>query len=274
MIWINNRQVEVDRFPNGEVGVRSNLLGFLNSKCNKISMRYESPEDLLVLEFVKLAIDEKLPKVRAILHCPYLPYSRMDRRNDSFLVSLKYVIAKINSMDFHRVFVDDLHSDVSATMLDRVVHKSNVDFLFQRLMKHTGDSGMKVIVFPDASAYKRYGSTFPGYPHLIGEKRRNFSDGKIVDLQLRGETSMSEKHVVIVDDLCSRGGTFLPIVKMAREADANRVDLVVGHCENTIFDGDLLKTAGVDQVFTTNSILTRSHKLINVVGVFNEGYDK
>ncbi len=48
---------------------------------------------------------------------------------------------------------------------------------------------------------------------------------------------------------------------------ADEIYLVVTHCEDTIFDGDILKSDLITKVFTTNSILSKTHEKIEVTEI-------
>lgn len=69
---------------------------------------------------------------------------------------------------------------------------------------------------------------------------------------------------IIVDDLCSKGGTFVTTAKALKEKGINEISLVVTHCANTIFNGELLTTNYIEQIITTDSILTKEHSKIKV----------
>ena len=49
-----------------------------------------------------------------------------------------------------------------------------------------------------------------------------------------------------------------------RDMGASEIYLVVTHCEDTIFKGDILKTDLIKKVYTTDSILNKEHKKIKV----------
>ena len=73
-----------------------------------------------------------------------------------------------------------------------------------------------------------------------------------------------EFKAIIVDDLCSKGGTFILTASKLREMGATEIYLVVTHCEDTIFSGDILKTDLIKKVYTTNSILSKEHEKIEL----------
>ena len=78
------------------------------------------------------------------------------------------------------------------------------------------------------------------------------------------------KKILIVDDICSRGGTFYHSAKKMKELGAEEVYLYVTHCENTILEGDLLTSGLIEKVFTTNSIFTKEHEKIEIYDLRGE----
>jgi ribose-phosphate pyrophosphokinase len=62
-----------------------------------------------------------------------------------------------------------------------------------------------------------------------------------------------DAKVLMVDDLCSRGGTFITAAKVLRPVFSH-VYLVVAHLENTVHAGPLLDE--IDGIFASDSIYT------------------
>lgn len=77
-------------------------------------------------------------------------------------------------------------------------------------------------------------------------------------LSVNGQVDqIKDRDVLIIDDICSKGGTFYHSAKKLKELGANKIYLYVSHCENTIYSGELLKDNGlIEKIFTTDSILT------------------
>ena len=73
------------------------------------------------------------------------------------------------------------------------------------------------------------------------------------------------KNILIIDDICSKGGTFYYAAKELKEAGAANIYLYVTHCENTIHEGELLNSDLIKHIYTTDSILTKEHEKITVV---------
>ena len=67
-------------------------------------------------------------------------------------------------------------------------------------------------------------------------------------------------NVLIVDDLCSRGGTFIEASKKLKAQGAEKISLLVAHCENNVFTGELF--AHIDILYTAESNLLKPHPQI------------
>jgi len=249
MILLNEYVVDFGRFPNGESNLNFNKLAF--STKSTITLKYESDQDLFNLFILKKYLDEYAQFNRFDLTILYMPYSRMDRHNIVYTFNLKYVCTMINDMNFASVTVYDAHSDVTGALLNRYIEGGNIPILFKQFQEEVGTDNL-VIMYPDAGAQKRYSKDY-NYPTVVGNKIRNFETGNIDSYEIYGE-DVKGKNVVIIDDLCSKGGTFIGAAKALRERGAKDVYLIVGHCENTVYDGDLF--SHITKMYTTNTILS------------------
>lgn len=95
-------------------------------------------------------------------------------------------------------------------------------------------------------------------------KHRDWRTGKIERLELTEPEKVNGRNILIVDDICSRGGTFTHTAKALKEAGAEEVMLYVTHCENTILKGTVLTDGLISRVFTTDSILRVDHEKISI----------
>jgi len=268
MIKVNGREIGTNIFPNNERIIEhiSNYISANFSTYTEVEFIYQTDMDILTLQYVKMAIDESALKDRpCYLLMRYIPYSRMDRPMKDYSFTLKYFCRIINKLNFTNVWVLDAHSATSLGLLDRVV--SLDDVLVSLIDDAISYSKPDVIMFPDAGAQKRYFALnqglFSGYDVVFGDKSRNLKTGEITSFQvITNGVDVSDKKVLIIDDLCSRGGTFIGSANALKELGAKSVDLYVTHCENTIFRGKLLSdNSPISRVLTTDSILQDfSHK--------------
>ena len=229
-----------------------------------IKWLYEGDSELFTLICVKRHIDYHCHGVDVVLDMPYIPHARMDRvkaREDVF--TLKYFAEIINSLNFKRVFVRDAHSNVSLALINNVYDWGVRGYIKMAVEK----SGANAMFYPDEGAMKRYSSESE-LPYAFGMKKRDWKTGKIEGLDIINTDNIVGKDVLIVDDICSRGGTFYHSAKALKAAGAKSVSLYVTHLEETVTLGDLASSDGlIDHIYTTESIFPA--KLCES----NHGYD-
>jgi ribose-phosphate pyrophosphokinase len=240
-----------DTFPDGTLHV-----SFPDDRIHAIEWRYESDAELFTLICIRKHYSDA--DMRLIM--PYIPHARMDRvKNDEDVFTLKYFCEIINSLHFTTVEVRDAHSNVSLALLNNVYEDPIEDYVRDAI----NQSGAEALFFPDEGAMKRYSSESE-LPYAFGMKKRDWKTGKIEGLDIINTDNIVGKDVLIVDDICSRGGTFYHSAKALKEAGTKNIYLYVTHCENTILEGELLTSGLIEKVYTTNSIFTKEHEMIEV----------
>lgn len=257
MIKLMGTDFEIKSFPDNTPLIKR-MIGCWNPDTF-LYWYFDSMEELFSVICIAQNIRE-YQRTNLHLVLPYIPNARMDRTEDSKDVfTLKYFCKVINSLEFKSVTVFDPHSAVSAALLDRVFVQ-NPDRLINRVFKEINSTEAEepFFVFPDAGAAKRYS----GHGQSVtGFKRRDWDTGEILGLDLIGEIPQG-RPALIVDDICSRGGTFIHTAQKLHEAGVEKVYLFVSHCENTVLQGDLLNGEHIEHLFTTDSILRADHEMI------------
>lgn len=272
MIKIDGHPIEIGNFPDGTL-----LLKYAPSlrqieENARLYWQYENDREFLALIYLVNHLRER-GVIDIYLGMPYIPNARMDRtKNKEDVFTLKYFAEILNSLNFRQVVVLDPHSDVSSALIKNLTVESPKMYVEQAIAKiipdlrkiHEPDAEL-MMFYPDNGAAKRY-SDMVKLPYAFGIKRRNWETGVIEGLDVSGAVDqIAGKDILIVDDICSRGGTFYHSAKKLKELGANDIYLYVSHCENTILEGDLLKGDLVKRVYTTDSIFTKSHEKIEVL---------
>lgn len=262
MILVNDKQVEFTKFPDGTTSFRYNPFGSMTRIFN-ITWKYDGDEECILLWYLVNHIRDHDRDVRLRLLLPYIPNARMDRvKNADEVFTLKWFAEFINTLDFDDVLVDDPHSNVSAALLDRVkVYDAQPHI--QKALDKLDDKNV-LLCYPDEGAAKRYSSQ-AGREYVFCIKHRDWCTGKIERLELTSPEKVTDRNVLIVDDICSRGGTFTFTAKALKEAGANEVYLYVTHCENTIHSGTVLTDGLIRHVFTTDSIYRGNSEKISLI---------
>ena len=258
MIKFNGHIIEQNHFPDGSLFIRNEVKPAVYEVLNYIEWYYENDAELFTLVCLK----KSLGNIRVELEMPYIPHARMDRvKNEEDIFTLKYFCEIINSLNFSSVYVLDPHSDVAPALLDRVRFTEVEEMIDYTI--DTIDSNNLLCYFPDAGAAKRYSSMI-NMPYTYGNKIRDWETGKIKGLSIADPDLVKGKDILIIDDICSRGGTFYYSAKALKEAGANKIYLYVTHCENTILEGEVLTSGLIEKVYTTNSIFTKEHEKVEV----------
>jgi len=263
MIKINDTLIEVGSFPDGTMLIKQ---GIPQTEEVTVSWFYESDREMVAL--IYLAKHLKAHNCNNIhLYMPYIPNARQDRvKTDEDVFTLKYFADVINGLGFKTVTVLDPHSSVSEALIDNIIIKTPQKYIESVINKVTEIEGEKPSMFyPDEGAGKRY-SGMISLPYAFGIKKRDWKTGKIQGLDVAGDVdNISGKNILIVDDICSKGGTFYFSAKKLKELGAENIYLYITHCENSIFEGEVLTSGLIKKVFTTNSILTKEDEMIEII---------
>ena len=288
MIKINDEVINIGSFPDGSMLIKHNPyardlkdLSTINFSEACIVWKYEN--DLEILALVYLVKHLRANGVDDIyLNMPYIPNARQDRvKSPEDVFTLKYFAEILNSLNLTSVYVLDPHSAVSEALInnvsvitprERIEHAIDIIRVEEwglydpMYIGHAPEKRFSLTMFyPDEGAMKRY-SGMVKLPYAFGIKRRNWETGVIEGLDVAGDVdAIMGRDILIVDDICSRGGTFLHSAKKLKELGAKDIYLYVSHCENTILEGELLTSGLIKKVFTTDSIFTKEHELIEVL---------
>lgn len=261
MIKINGKEFEQKTFPDGTPLLKFGLEltpDYLKKEC-VITWLYENMSELFNLQCIVKSLKNATPTPIGLV-MPYVPNARQDRvqNEEKDVFTLKWFCGAINDLKFSKVLIVDAHSTVTPALLNNcqcisnqrifnnVIHKRHIDLAF----------------YPDNGASKKY-SEHIKFPYAFGIKKRDWETGKITGLEVAGD--VKDKDILIVDDISSYGGTFLHSAKALKELGAKSICLLVTHCENTILDGELIKSGLIDKIYTTNSIYTGKNDLIEVI---------
>lgn len=264
MIRVSGMEIEQGFFPDHTLLMKLDINDLDPNYRLLVEWYYENDSELFTLICVKRHLDQVYPLGDARLYMPYIPHARMDRvKGSADVFTLKYFCEVINSLKFSEVIVRDAHSNVSVALLDRVSQEDISDYIQEAIEESEAD----VLFYPDEGAMKRY-SGHSKLPFAFGMKDREWETGKIKGLTLFNAEAVKDKNVLIVDDICSRGGTFIHSAKALKAAGAKSVSLYVTHCEHTMLEGEIPKQDLIDHVYTTKSLWFENNHphLVTIVG--------
>ena len=265
MIKLNGNLVELGSFPDGTMLMKQDIP---KEEKLKIDWFYENDRETLALMY--LANHLKAHGCENIeLFMPYIPNARQDRvKTDEDVFTLKYFAKLINGLGFKKVTVLDPHSSVSEALIENINILKPQKYIEGVIEKIKNECGSEPTMFyPDEGAGKRYSGMIP-LPYAFGIKKRDWKSGQIMGLDVAGSIDLIDgKNILIVDDICSKGGTFYFSAEKLKELGAKNIYLYVTHCENSILEGKLIESGLIEKIYCTDSIFTSEHGLIEKIAL-------
>lgn len=279
MLYLNDNEVKFIILPNQEKRLDLPLEFINNLHENIVLWTYETDASIFEL----LLFDEVMAKLehRYKLVIGYMPYSRMDRVHEANTAfSLKVIVQLLSEQTsaLEEVFVLDPHSPETLNKFKEFGMKvQEIDYsLADEVMEFANVNLDKTwIVFPDKGAANRY--DYYKYPNvIICEKTRNFATGAIesVKVETSSNTFITKEikpNLIVIDDLCSYGGTFIKVLEaIEKHPDINFDEawLIVTHAEKAMEEGKILEK--YDKVFCTDSISVPTESKDMTVEKFTE----
>lgn len=258
-LFIDNEQVALSHgvFPDGAVWLK--VTGKLPSFARQMRVRVAAMRDMngfMLLAQLVDAVRHAADITVSHLELAWLPWARQDRHmvpGDSF--ALKVFANLLNTLNFNKVFVLDPHSDAAAAAINNCVVIAQESCLMQSetLRRAIGNREL-MLVAPDAGALKKIHNVAKAsgaQEYAILTKERDVATGNLTGFALVAG-DVAGKDLLIVDDLCDAGGTFIGSAQVLRDAGARSVSLYVTHGVFSKGVENLLNN-GIDAIYTTTS---------------------
>lgn len=154
----------------------------------------------------------------------YTPYARQDRKTSSTEpFSFKTFARIINSCGFKTVKVFDPHSDVTPALIN------NCKVVNRFLTSHSYINDVDIIVSPDAGAMKVNNEVCKHHhlDHIVATKVRDVQTGDITETQVHANSNLKGRRLLILDDICDGGKTFIELAKVLRKYEPASIGLFV-----------------------------------------------
>lgn len=238
---------ERKKYPDG--GVYAVISDFTNPT---IFERINSYEDLFFIKSLKNACDyNKVKDVKLYIACMF--QQQHDRRfhtNESF--ELKLVADFINACGFSEVHIFHPHSDVTGGLIDNCHPIDNSKFI-ERVLLDLNPPEKPILLSTDGGSFK-WINKLADVLEFTGEvygasKSRDSVTHKLV--QMLDRQDFGGRNVLVVDDLCVFGGTFLGLSKLLRERNVGQIFLAFSHL--TVPNPNKALETAYDRIFCTNS---------------------
>lgn len=196
------------------------------------------------------------------LYVPYIIGGRSDRKfergGNNYLKSV--ICPILNSLKFKSITCVDPHSDVLEACLNNFRKNSNIDlvrFALTDLINPSIGLTKNILVSPDAGAAKKIYKAaeeigFTG--EIITCSKHRDENGKLTKTSLGFiSNSFCDKDLIIIDDICDGGQTFINIAKEIKSIKSmtGKIYLVITH--GIFSKGFIELDKYFDGIYTTNS---------------------
>ena len=233
------------KYPDGTV--YANISDFTNPV---IIEKINTYEDLFFIKSLKDVCDNNgVKEVRLIIPCMFQQqHDRRFNENESF--ELKLVADFINSCNFTKVHIFHPHSDVTPALINNVIVINNYNFITQ-VLEDIGNT--PILLSTDAGSYKWINKladviVFKGEVYGAN-KSRDLITHKLT--QVVDRKDFEGRDILIVDDLCVFGGTFVGLAKLLKERNVGKLYLAVSHMTVKTPNKELENF--YDKIYCTNS---------------------
>ncbi|MCU4163367.1 ribose-phosphate pyrophosphokinase [Carboxylicivirga caseinilyticus] len=204
-------------------------------------------------------------KIVAVM--PYFGYARQDRKDQPRVsIGAKLVADMLSTAGVDRVITMDLHADQIQGFFDIPVDHLYASSIFVPHIKHMNLENL-VIASPDVGGTKRANTyaKFLETPMVICHKSR--SKANVVD-EMRIIGDVTDKNVIIVDDMIDTAGTMTKAADMMMEAGARSVRAFTTHAVLSGPAYDRIENSSLTELIVTDSIpLKKSSPKIKVLSV-------
>lgn len=243
--------VESFIYPAGEAQVRLTEQAIRElatvDEIHVVASDIQSGNDIMKLALLTDAIYHE-PMARGsknVLIMPYLPYGRADRRfkqGDCF--GLKVFGRIIDELAYDKVVTFDVHSAVTNKYIANLVNVSPLPLIEAALSELPKDT---ILLAPDKGAAERWDLKSLNKPIMYGEKQRDQVTGKLLGFDV--PAIPKDSNVLIVDDICDGGRTFVGISRIIN--NPQKTFLYVSHGIFSNGFGEL--NTWFEKIYTTDS---------------------
>lgn len=243
MMTLNGIMIKPTFFPDKTSQIWQLPLPILMSRTMAtINWMFESESDIMHLAQLVSLLRTRSRKIKLIIS--YLPYARQDKPIDNESTFALHAFADIlNHLEFDFVECLDPHSEIA----DRLINNFSAIYPVKRIIEIYESLEKPLLVYPDKGAMTKY-SKLVKFEYITGDKVREPLRGKIIHYGLSGSISEG-RNVLIVDDLCDGGATFIQLAGILKQKGAGDINLYITHGLFTRGVAPLFQ-AGIKRVFT------------------------
>lgn len=231
----------IDSYPDGEKHLVIEGHDWNKNKHVNIIARIASMDDLFILLQAYNILDHEEVKIYELL-LTYVLGARCDRRFSLGEAIDANIIQNLiaTRVDAKHIYTLDHHSSLRYS-----------DWKDLKVFPKEINRNAYLLIYPDKGAYDRFKSVVGMSPFCVGSKVRTDS-GILIKLNKPAYRDRVDSEIMVVDDLCDAGGTFIVLADVLKDRFPNKKkNIFVTHAVQKI--GIERMAEHYEHVYITNS---------------------
>jgi ribose-phosphate pyrophosphokinase len=256
-------RLTVRRFRNGEL--RTSVPARVDDRrCVVVGSISPPPGNVERLTLISHAL-RRAGALRVTAPLPYLAYARQDVAARTESLGLAWVGELLRASGVGEVVCVDVHSERAGELLGLLITSLSPAGLLAAALPAVWREQAKFVA-PDEGAVRRCAAVAhaAGAERPIAWARKRRTSAGVEHLGLVGSPA---ERAVMVDDILDTGATLVSCCNALRDAGVREIGVIAAH---GLFTGDrwrALRSAGVDQIWITDTVLSRRRPVAHVVPV-------
>tara|TARA_Y100000589_G_C27181995_1_gene641169 strand:- start:2248 stop:3180 length:933 start_codon:yes stop_codon:yes gene_type:complete len=268
-------KIEITQFSDGELNI-----AFLENIRNEdvyIIQSLNSPAENIMELLLMLDAAKRASAKNVVAVIPYLGYGRQDRKDRPRVpISARLMLDLMTAVGVNRIICMDLHSpQIQGFVNVPFDHLYSRITILDRLKKMNLNEENGVILAPDVGGAKMgqsYAKKLQLGFALIDKRRPEPNQTEVVNLV----GNLSNKHVIIIDDMIDTGGTICNAAETAIQNGAIDVTVVATHpvlsgqSVNKLQESSIKKVIVCDTIKLNDNQKFEKLEIVSTADVFAE----
>lgn len=258
-------KVNIQRFSDGEIS--TNFIESVRGDYIFLVQSTNSPADNLMELLLMIDAAKRASAYKVIAVIPYYGYARQDRKDrPRVAIGSKLVANMITAAGADRVITMDLHAPQIQGYFDIPVDHLDSHAVFIPYLENLNLENL-TFAAPDVGATHRLReiATYFNSEMVICDKHRKRAN-EIASMVVIGD--VTDRDVVIIDDICDTGGTLVKSAALLKEKGARTVRALITHPVLSGKAYENIENSVLEELVVCNTIpLKRESSKIKVISV-------
>jgi ribose-phosphate pyrophosphokinase len=199
---------------------------------------------------------------RITLITPYLAYMRQDRENQPGEVVSQQVIGKLLCRYIDDIITVDPHLHRISRLSEAYPLKNAISLSAEKIIgDYIKDNFHNVLLMgPDGESQQWVSAAAERANCSYGVATKIRKGDRSVEITLP-DIDLSNKKIILVDDMISTGGTIIKITNMLNQLGSTVEAAIATHCLCSVEDEKKIQASGISKIISTDSIPHHTNKI-------------